>query len=43
MGKDYYNILGIQKGATDEEIKKAYRSVIVMLLHNVKQHNADVT
>jgi len=22
MGKDYYNILGIQKGATDEEIRR---------------------
>jgi molecular chaperone DnaJ len=25
MSKDYYNILGIQKGATDDEIKKAFR------------------
>lgn len=25
MGKDYYSILGIEKGATDEDIKKAYR------------------
>ncbi|XP_069795424.1 dnaJ homolog subfamily B member 4 isoform X2 [Narcine bancroftii] len=25
MGKDYYSTLGLQKGATDEEIKKAYR------------------
>uniref|UniRef100_A0A4W5PLV6 DnaJ homolog subfamily B member 9 n=1 Tax=Hucho hucho TaxID=62062 RepID=A0A4W5PLV6_9TELE len=25
MGKDYYNVLGIQKGATEDEIKKAYR------------------
>lgn len=25
MGKDYYKVLGIQKGATDEDIKKAYR------------------
>lgn len=25
MGKDYYKILGIAKGAGDEDIKKAYR------------------
>jgi len=27
MAKDYYNILGIQKGASQEEIKKAYRKL----------------
>lgn len=27
MGKDYYKTLGIQKGATEEDIKKAYRKL----------------
>ena len=27
MGKDYYAILGIPKGSSDEDIKKAYRKM----------------
>merc|ERR1712013_693516 len=27
MGKDYYRVLGIAKGASDEEIKKSYRKL----------------
>lgn len=27
MGKDYYGVLGLQKGANDDDIKKAYRKM----------------
>ena len=33
--KDYYEVLGLQKGATDEEIKRAFRRL-------AKQYHPDV-
>ena len=29
MARDYYEVLGLTKGATDKEIKKAYRKLVM--------------
>jgi len=41
MGQDYYNVLGIDRNASEEDIKKAYKKMVSTPRPEISFDNAE--